>query len=571
MKGVYNKEALNQIAAQDRLDRMIVLVSPGAWISIIGGFAIIGALIAWGFLGKLPASVETQGMYMNSDGVSHLYSEGTGFVTDVYVNDGDTVKTGDLIATLGTEDDYFEIRQLDTRIQYVENMTFDSELDEVTSDTEKMASIKMNAKSAGTTAKKTEANLELKKEKLADAEAKVKEKEELMLEYKEKFYATLAITDQQEQLAYTEANDDYSKHFSLYEQYKTTYISAQETYNLRKTEFDEKYASFDQTEATESELATYNAALADVEAAQAAAGDAKYFMEQEEEKLKSANSALDTARKAYLEYLNNISGTAATNTISSTEYSEALQDYETAKSQYKSLVDEIDNLELQAVLDQDDADLNVETYEQQFDNEKSIVLHDLNAQRDSLLNKTDKSEIVAASDGEIYDVTVSVGDAVNRGTEIAKVLDGDLENECVICYPVLTDVKKVKEGMEAHIYPTSVDREEYGHIEGYVSQVQNHVASNHDMLQQLGEESLVNQFMANGAVQEMRIVLEKDPNTQSGYKWSSNKGADVELSAGTMVTVTIITEDKRPIDVLIPYLKSKLNFESDSKTDSSSK
>lgn len=563
MKGVYNKEALNRIASQDRLDRMIVLVSPSVWIAIAGGFILIAALLVWGFLGKLPTSVDVNGMFMNIGGMSHIQSVSNGFVTGIYVEDGDIVHNGDIIASLGTEDDVFQIRQIDNRIQYVENMTFDSEMDDVTSDTEKMAQIKMNAKTSGAGAKKTEANLELKKEKLRDAEKLVKEKENLMLQYKEKYFATLSITDQKEQVAYNEASEDYSKHFSLYEQYKSTYISIQEQYYTRKNDFDSKYSDFDTTTATEEQLSIYNSALADVESARTQAGDAKYFMEDEEKKVRDANSTLDAARKAYLEYLNDTSGVAATNVVAQTEYSEALQDYETSKQIYKNLIDEIDNLELQSVLDEGDAELDLEKYMQEFDNEKSIVLHDLQRQRESLLHKTENGDLMATDDGVVYDILVDTGDAVSVGTEIARLLYGDLDENSVICYVPIVDVKKLSEGMEAHIFPTSVDKDEYGHIIGKVTRVENHVESNYDMLGQLGDQSLVNEFMQKGAVQKVTLQLNKDETTKSGYQWNSKKGADVALSTGTMVSATIITENKRPIDILIPYLKHKLEFDED--------
>ena len=563
MKNAYNTEALNRVAAQDRLDRMIVLVSPGVWLSLLGAFLIFLVVTVWAFKGSLPTSVDTKGMYTNSSGVDHLYAQSEGFVTEVCIVEGDEVEEGQLIATLGTEDDIFKIKQMDSRIQYVENMTFDSELDEVTSDTEKMAQIKLDAKTASNTAKKTGANLELKKEQLEEAEALVKEKEDLMLQYKEKYYSTLNITDQKEQLAYTEANDDYDKHFSLYESYKTTYISAQEAYYTKKNDFDAKYALYDDSEATDAQRTEYNAALADLESAESQAADAKYFMETEEEKLNTANTTLEEARKAYLEALNSTSGTAADNTIASTEYSEALQAYSTAKANYTTLKNEIDNLEMQEVLDEGDAEVSIESYEQQFDNEKSIVLHDLEAQRDSLLNSADKKEIRATGKGKVYDLFVSVGTAVAQGSEVAQLLNSEEASETVICYVKISDAKKIEEGMEAHVFPSTIDKEEYGHIIGKVTSVKNHVASNFDMKTQLGEESLIEEFSKEGAVQEVQVTLELDPTTESGYKWSSNKGADVKLSAGTLVSVTVVTENKEPVDVVIPYIKHKLQFTGD--------
>lgn len=565
MKGIYNKEALNRIAAQDRLDRMIVLVTPGAWVSIIGAFVIVVALITWGFLGSLPASVESSGMYINADGMGHLYSQSQGFITDVMINEGDYVEEGQLIAKLGTEDDVFKIRQMDNRIQYVENMTFDSELDEVTPDTEKMAQIKLSAKTADTNARKTNANLEFKKEQLADAKTLVEEKEEIMLEHKEKFFASLNITDQKEQLAYQEANADYDKHYSLYEQYKTTYITAYETFLTRKADFDGKFGHFDISKATDEQLDAYEEAYANVMSAQTQAQDAKYFLDQEEKLVKEYNTNLDEARKKYLEYLNDVSGTAATNTIESTEYTEALQEYNTAKAAYKQLSDEINQLELQAVLDEGSAELDYESYEAQFDNEKSLTLHGLNAQRDELFNNMEKSEIVSTTSGIVYDILINVGSAVATGTEIAQVMHGGIENDTdiVVCYVKLSDAKKIKPGMEVHVSPSIADESEYGHILGTVEEVSNHVASNFDMLEQLGEQMLVNEFTSLGAVHEVRVRLEDDGSSESGYRWSSAKGSSVVMSTGTYVTSTIITENKRPVDVVIPYIKHKLEFKDD--------
>ena len=562
MKGIYNKEALNRIAAQDRLDRMIVLVTPGAWISIIGAFIIVVALVVWGFFGTLPSSVDTSGMYINADGMGHMYSQAQGFVTDILIEENDYVEEGQLIVKLGTEDDIFKIRQIDNRIQYVENMTFDSELDEVTPDTEKMAQIKLNAKTADTSARKTTANLELKKEKLADAKALVEEKEEIMLDHKEKFFESLNITDQKEQLAYQEANSDYDKHYSLYEQYKTTYINAYEAYLTKKADFDGKFGYFDSSIATDDQLAAYDEAYANVMSAETQAQDAKYFMDEEEKRVKEANTSLDTARKRYLEYLNEVSGTAATNTIESTEYTEALQDYNTAKNQYKALCDEIDQLELQAVLDEGSAELDYESYEAQFDNEKSLTLHGLNAQRDELLNQADKNDIYSKTSGYVYDLLINIGSAVAVGTEIGQVMHGGTEydEDIVVCYVKLSDAKKIKPGMEVHVSPSITAESEYGHILGTVEEVSNHVASNFDMLEQLGEQALVNEFTAAGAVHEVRVRLEDDGSSESGYRWSSQKGASVVMSTGTYVTATIITKNKRPIDVLIPYVKEKLEF-----------
>ena len=565
MKGVYNKDALNRIAAEDRLDRMIVLVSPATWLSIVGAFIIILGLLIWGFKGSLPTSVDTTGIYINTGGSSFVYTKYDGFVVEVLVKSGDEIEEGDLLATLSTEDNYFDLEQIDRRIQYTENMTFDSELDVVTSDTQEMAQIKLDAKKVGDTAEQTKANLELKKEKLAEAKQTVEDKEALVKEYKEKYYSTLSVSDESKQLAYNEANDDYDTLYGRYESAKNNYISTKESYYAEKDKFDAQYADFDPDEHNDNEKAAYEASLANLEALRSQSADYQYFMEEQEKLIKEANDRLSTARKEYLEYLNSLSGTQAENTIASTEYSEVLQDFITAKNTYKALRDDIDQLELQAVFDEGNAEVSSENYEQQFHNKKSAVLTNLQQQRDSLLNEMEKNEIHALSSGKVSTIEITPGKMLTKGALVLTLLndDGEGDTDCVnaVCYVKLGDAKKLKPGMLTYVSPSTVDKQEFGHILGTVQSVSDHVATTTELQAQLGSESLVETFSKEGPTVEVICELQKDENTKSGYHWSSNKGNNIELSQGTMVDATIITEEKRPIDLLIPFIKHKLDFD----------
>ena len=316
-------------------------------------------------------------------------------------------------------------------------------------------------------------------------------------------------------------------------------------------------------EHTEAERNAYDAGLADVEAKEAAANDAEAIMNEQEENVRAANEALDEARKNYLEYVNSLSETAANNTIASTEYSEVLQDYVTAKSEYRTLKNEIDDLELKSVLNEGDAEVSEENYEQQFNNQKSAVLIDLKAQRDTLLAKASKGLVKATSDGKVYDVAISEGQGIAIGSKVCSLLSGNLEDDIAICYVKLEDAFKLHPGMQTYIYPSTVDRQEYGHIEGTVASVATHVASAEDLQMQIASEEVVKRFESEGPVVEVRCKMKKDPDSVNGYDWSTKKGQEIELSTGTVISVTIITEEKKPIDLLIPYIKNKLDFRED--------
>ena len=50
--------------------------------------------------------------------------------------------------------------------------------------------------------------------------------------------------------------------------------------------------------------------------------------------------------------------------------------------------------------------------------------------------------------------------------------------------------------------------------------------------------------------------LTLDPNTVSGYKWSSSKGPETQISSGTTTVVRVKVEERAPITFVLPILRS---------------
>ena len=147
---------------------------------------------------------------------------------------------------------------------------------------------------------------------------------------------------------------------------------------------------------------------------------------------------------------------------------------------------------------------------------------------------------------------------VGQGGEVVKVKGQETDTIDAICYIPVSQGKKVLPGMDVMIYPTTVNKQEYGHMKGTVRSVASYVTSAMDMQKTLGNDNLVEAFLANGPVVEVVCSIEMDDSTASGYYWSSKKGKDITLTEGTMLTASVVTENKAPITMLIPYLKEKL-------------
>ena len=78
------------------------------------------------------------------------------------------------------------------------------------------------------------------------------------------------------------------------------------------------------------------------------------------------------------------------------------------------------------------------------------------------------------------------------------------------------------------------------------------------MLRTLGSETLAQKLGAGDAVIEIRVLLQGDPNSSSGYRWSS-KDPNVTIENGPLSTVQIVTQQRRPISLVIPLLKQTVS------------
>jgi len=59
-------------------------------------------------------------------------------------------------------------------------------------------------------------------------------------------------------------------------------------------------------------------------------------------------------------------------------------------------------------------------------------------------------------------------------------------------------------------------------------------------------------------VHEVRIEMEKNPATPSGFQWSTPKGAQFRITPGSLCRVNIITREERPLRLLVPFVKGSV-------------
>ena len=166
----------------------------------------------------------------------------------------------------------------------------------------------------------------------------------------------------------------------------------------------------------------------------------------------------------------------------------------------------------------------------------------------------ENNEIKSNYDGIVSELSVVNGQVIAAGDYVARLSQANTKDDVVICYLPVADGRSIKVGMDVLIYPSTADRQEYGHMLGKVEYVDAYVTSRNAIINQVGVISLVDSFLENGPVVEVVISLERDENSKNGYCWSNKNGMDVELTSGTMVSADIITKNLSPISMMFPNL-----------------
>lgn len=168
------------------------------------------------------------------------------------------------------------------------------------------------------------------------------------------------------------------------------------------------------------------------------------------------------------------------------------------------------------------------------------------------------SRVVSMYAGRVVEVKADVGDVLTQRSPILS-LEPSRETLLAVIYVSHAEGKMVRAGMEIDICPTTAKREEYGGIVGLVRHVAEYPASNEGMLRTLGaNQALVQDLSQGGAPIEIRADLIPDASTASGYKWTSSSGPSMTISSGTRCAGLVTVESRRPISLVIPYVKETL-------------
>jgi HlyD family secretion protein len=191
---------------------------------------------------------------------------------------------------------------------------------------------------------------------------------------------------------------------------------------------------------------------------------------------------------------------------------------------------------------------------------RRAVLRDVDIQLRDLRGSLEENvHIVSPAAGRVLELLLGRGDVVSPGEPVLSMELASEELIAVIFVPA-EQGKQVRRGMKARVVPSTVRREEHGFMLGEVIHVSEFPSTSRGMQRLLANEKLVSDLMEPSPPIQVDVALERSSSTPSGYRWSSSRGPDLEISSGTLADGSVIIKEDRPIHLLIPKIRKHLGL-----------
>ena len=95
---IFNRAALDKLRSPEKLDTMIRSTGPVGWMGLISIAVLCFAIVLWSFYGSFTEKADGKGLILDSAGVVNITHTAGGKVTELYVQTGDHVHKGQLVA-----------------------------------------------------------------------------------------------------------------------------------------------------------------------------------------------------------------------------------------------------------------------------------------------------------------------------------------------------------------------------------------------------------------------------------------------------------------------------------------
>lgn len=523
---LFRTEALERLSSPEQLDRLMQVTSPQAWVPLVSMGFLIAVAGVWSVVGRIPLTVTGSGVLIRPRHVVQFQARSAGQLLTLNIKAGDVVRQGQVLATIDQSNIKQQLQQEKAKLNQLL-------LQNQNTDRLQKQQIALQLRTLEQQQKDFEETLR------RESVAPILHNETLeALEQKRQSFEQSLSREQVAPVLYKKTLTALAeKRKSLQErssQIRSLLQTLQQRVETRRSLFEQKIISQDALLQSQQELLNAQAQVLDIEA---------QLKDLEVQKTSSEREYLQNLNKVD-EIKNNIQEIKVQRTNAKRDYLQNLNKLDEIKTKIKDIEAQKTKL-LQQDLEKSINKLN------QIQEVKSKIAQ-------LRLQLTQSSQITSKFDGRILEVGVLPGQVISVGTRIGTI-EAEYSNAKLqsLVYFADKDGKQIKPGMTVQVTPSVVKRDRFGGIVGVVTNVSPFPVTTGDITAQVGNEDLARSLANSSAARvQVQVQLQKDPNTVSGYKWSSSNGPALNLSSGTTTQVRVKVGEVAPISYIIPIFRS---------------
>lgn len=197
----------------------------------------------------------------------------------------------------------------------------------------------------------------------------------------------------------------------------------------------------------------------------------------------------------------------------------------------------------------------IQTYETGFVTEVSITAGQKLVPGDSVAKiETERGtvEVKAEFPGTVTAVLIDGGNVIRPADTMYRLERSDTGDGEPLAFVFIeaTEVAGIAPGMGVDLAFDAVPSSAFGVMRGTVKSVDAYPLDRAAIVGLLGDPDYADELVADGEPVLVRVSLEKDPSTSSGYKWSSSSGPPFAIPPGARLTALIDQGATRPIDLV---------------------
>jgi HlyD family secretion protein len=279
--------------------------------------------------------------------------------------------------------------------------------------------------------------------------------------------------------------------------------------------------------------------------------------QQQKEKLLESITLTEQQEDIMKKQLKNTETLYQSGIVSEDEYDKSKTDLMSVQQNLKSIKNQIDEINKQIS--------NTETQHLLQIQQRELNIKSKKTELAALISQIKKEgELYAERSGIVSEIPVQVGQTVNTNQAVVLLENvGDADSRqgvrlTAVIFVSDIKAKKIKPGQDVLVSPTTTRPSEHGQITGKVESVSQFPITQNRIKTLFNNDTLVQQFVNQGGVFEVRVVLDTNPATPSGFHWTGGKGPNIAVSSGTFCNATFSVEQKKPASYLIPFLRRKL-------------